>query len=30
MLGVRLVFVADSSGAITFPTSGGGPRRRIK
>jgi hypothetical protein len=28
--GVRLVFVADSSGAITFPTSGGRSWRRIK
>ena len=28
--GVRLVFVADSSAANTFPTSGGRSWRRIK
>ena len=28
--GVRLVFVADLAGAITFPTSGGRSWRRIK
>ena len=28
--GVRLVFVADSSGPITFPTSGGRSWRRMR